>query len=117
MGRDPRNMAPAFPDDENGDVLRRMFASGDNLSKPRIIDFCFAFAERSEALTFAELVDEQDLEVCISFYNERGCWQAIVKRHMVPEHGDIAALERLLTHRATSVGGEADGWGCMQVDP
>jgi hypothetical protein len=116
MGRHPESVAPAFPDDDNGDVLRRMFASGDNLSEPRIIDFCFAFAERRQALAFAEIVDEHDLEVCISFYDERGGWQAIVKRYMVPTHEDITALETLLVQRAESVGGEADGWGCMQVD-
>ena len=28
-----------FPDDENGDVLRRMAANGDDLTRPRNIDF------------------------------------------------------------------------------
>ena len=43
-------------------------------------------------------------------------WQAIVKRHMIPIHPDITALELALTGHALSVGGEADGWGCMKVD-
>ena len=33
--------APHFPDDENGDVLRRMHEHGDDLSQPRMMDFCF----------------------------------------------------------------------------
>jgi Regulator of ribonuclease activity B len=105
-----------FPDDENGQVLRRMFEQGDDLSKPRIVDFCFAFAERRQALEFAAIVEERDLEVCISYYEERDGWEAIVKRYMVPTHEDITRLELSLTERAVSVGGEADGWGCMQVD-
>jgi hypothetical protein len=106
----------AFPDDENGDVLRRMLEDGDDLSKPRIVDFCFAFTDRSKAVEFTTKVDERDLEVCISFYEERAGWQVIVKRYMVPTHEDITKLEHSLTNRAKSVGGEADGWGCMQVD-
>jgi hypothetical protein len=105
-----------FPDDENGDVLRRMHDGGDDLSQPRMMDFCFAFPERRQALAFAEIVDDRDLEVCISYYEEREMWQAIVQRHMVPTHRDITALERRLSAQAESVGGEPDGWGCMQVD-
>jgi hypothetical protein len=105
-----------FPDDENGDVLRRMQDHGDDLSKPRIVDFCFAFPERKQALEFAAIVDEREYEVCISHYDEREMWQAIVKHYMVPTHAAITALEVDLSRRAQSAGGEADGWGCMQVD-
>lgn len=108
--------SPDFPDDDNGDVLRRMHDDGDDLDQPRTMDFCFAFPDRRQALAFAGLVDERDLEVCISWYEERRLWQTIVKRHMVPAHGAITALEQALTAHAESVGGEADGWGCMQVD-
>jgi hypothetical protein len=106
---------PQFPGDENGGVLRRMFNNGDDLSKPRMMDFCFVFPERKQALAFAELIDERELKVCISYYPEREMWQAIVKRHMIPTHRDIAALESDLAVRAERVGGEADGWGCMIV--
>jgi hypothetical protein len=116
MGRLSKTVAPTFPDDENGEVLRRMFEQGDDLSKPRIVDFCFAFADRAQALEFAAIVEERDLEVCICYYKELDGWQAIVKRHMVPTHGEITSLELSLTNRAVSVGGKADGWGCMQVE-
>lgn len=32
-----------YPNDPNGDVLRRMEAEGDNLTKPRDIDFTVVF--------------------------------------------------------------------------
>jgi hypothetical protein len=54
-----RKTPPKFPDDENGGVLRMMFEQGDDLSQPRIIDFCFAFSDRSQALAFAVTVDER----------------------------------------------------------
>ena len=104
-----------FPDDENGDVLRRMFEMGDDLDQPRIVDFCFAFNERSGALDFARAVDDREFEVCISFYTERDIWQAIGKRFMIPTHQDITAIEGSLTESAVLAGGQADGWGCMSV--
>jgi hypothetical protein len=105
-----------FPDDENGDVLRRMSESGDDLDQPRMIDFCFVFSERGHALAFAGSVDARDLRVAISYYEERTMWQVVVQRYMVPTHHDITALEAQLAEVASSVGGEPDGWGCFQVD-
>ena len=106
---------PQIPNDENGAILRRMISKGDDLSEPRIMDFCFIFPQRKQALAFAELVDERDFEICISYYSGREMWQAKVHRYMIPTHGDITALESDLTIRAERVGGEADGWGCMTV--
>lgn len=105
----------AFPSDENGNILRRMYEKGDDLTQPRTIDFSFAFSKRRQALAFAEIVDDRNLEVCISYYGEREMWQAIVKRHMIPTHDEITSLESHLTAHAEQAGGEADGWGCMLV--
>ncbi len=105
-----------FPADENGDVLRQMQDGGDDLTQPRVVDFCFVFPERKQALAFAEILDDRALEICISYYEEREMWETIVKHHMIPTHEDITALETGLTAHAESVGGEPDGWGCMQVD-
>jgi len=107
--------SPYFPSDANGDVLRRMLDSGDDLSKPRIVDFCFIFPERQQALAFAELFNEREFEVRISYYEAGEMWQAIVRRHMLPTHQGVTALEAALTARAESLGGKADGWGCMAV--
>jgi|SRR6516165_732981 hypothetical protein len=107
---------PHFPDDENGAVLRRLHDQGDDLTQPRTVDFCFIFPERRQALAFAEIIDDRELEVCLSYYEQREMWQAIVKRCMVPTHPEITKFEMELSAQADSVGGEADGWGCMQVD-
>jgi Regulator of ribonuclease activity B len=92
-----------------------MYERGDDLTQARTVDFCFAFPERSQALAFAETVDDRNLEVCVSYYEERKMWQAIVKRHMMPAHDEITSFESTLTSRAEQVGGEGDGWGCMLV--
>ena len=105
-----------FPNDENGDVFRRMIRNGDDLAKPRMMDFCHIFPERKQALAFADLVDNRELEVCISYYESRDMWQVIIKRHMIPTYSDVTALELSLAAQAESVGGAADGWGCMIVE-
>ena len=64
---------PRFPDDENGVVLRRMWDGGDDLSQPRNMDFNYIFPERRQALAFAEIVDDRDLEICISYMRSATC--------------------------------------------
>lgn len=107
--------SPQFPSDENGDVFRRMVRDGDDLTKPRVIDFCHIFTERKQALAFAEEIDDRDLKVCISYYEAQDMWQVIVKRHMIPTYRDVTSLELSLAAKAESLGGEPDGWGCMIV--
>ena len=104
-----------IPHDENGDVLRRMIGNGDDLLQARMIDFCYIFPERKQALAFAEIVDDRELQVCILYNQGRDMWDAIVKRYMIPTHQDITAFELSLATHAELVGGEADGWGCMTV--
>jgi len=109
------NASPDLPNDANGAVLRRMVEGGDSLAHPRVVEFCIIFARRQQAVAFVELVGEPDLELCISYYKEREMWQTIVKRYMIPTHHEISDCERILTTRAKSVGGEADGWGCLRI--
>lgn len=105
-----------IPNDETGDVLSQMLRRGDDLSKPRMIDFCHIFPERRQALAFAEMLDDRELKVCISDNDERDMWDAIVSRYMVPTHPDITAFELSLASKAESVGGEADGLGLLHPE-
>jgi len=97
-------------------VLRRLLEEGDDLSQTRMVDFCHIFLERRQALAFAEIVDDKELRVCISYYEGRAMWQVIVKRFMIPTHQDVTAFELSLAAQAELVGGTADGWGCMAVN-
>jgi Regulator of ribonuclease activity B len=105
-----------FPEDENGDVLRRMASHGDNLLAPRNIDFEHIFSSNEAALAFtAQAVNRTDT-VSVNWYEGRSSWNVRVTRHMVPTHKNISDLELSLDNTARQFGGKADGWGCMQVD-
>lgn len=93
-----------------------MHAGGDDLAQPRMIDYCFIFPDRQQALAFARVVDEENSIVCISLCKNRKVWQVIVQRFMVPEHAHITAIEAELGGKAGAEGGKADGWGCMRVN-
>jgi hypothetical protein len=105
-----------FPDDGNGDVLRAMVQDGDDLSVSRNVDFEHVFPSLEGALAFIGAVANRSDTVQLSWFDEEGCWNVQVTRHMVPTHQGVTELELSLGRIARNHGGSADGWGCVQVD-
>lgn len=103
-----------FPDDDNGEALRNMAASGDDLSKSRVIDFSVVFKDLQAAQRFQSQVQETDVTVTIDA-DSAGQVDVTVSRHMVPTHAAISDFEAMLDHVASPLGGRNDGWGCFAV--
>jgi hypothetical protein len=103
-----------FPNDANGDVLRRMEAQGDALTKPRNIDFTVAFADANSAERFAEHFRALGHEVSVDATetDQRFPWDVVVVQHMVCSYDGITNFEDLLQSVADGWGGHNDGWGC-----
>ena len=104
------------PEEENTDVLRRMAGDGDDLTKARHIDFHHQFAREEDALAFQETARNQGYRADHDFWNETNMWLTTVHIRMVPTLEEITAMEITLEGIARSLGGEPDGWGCMEVD-
>lgn len=106
-----------FPDDDNGDVLRRMFDGGDSLRQPRDIDFAHCFPDERTAKTFASQVIGLGRKVSIQKAEDdsEDSWDVIVTVTMVPDHEALGSLERRLAEQAETIGGKADGWGCFRI--
>lgn len=102
-----------LPDDDNGDVLRRMVAKGDDLTRPRDIDFSALFADQSSAERFAEHFRSLGYKVSAKGdYPKLDLpWDVLVVRRMPASHEDITNFENLLQSVADRWGGRNDGWG------
>src|SRR5262245_19167201 len=105
-----------FPNDENGQVLRRMQRSGDDLARPRNIEFHFLFQARSQAIAFVERVTDESLTLAIRRYEKRNMWECTATKHMLRTDAGVTALENYLCEMAQPLEGVPDGWGCFQVD-
>lgn len=104
-----------FPNDENGDVLRRMRAAGDDLSRPRTVDFEHQFSNKSDALRFLAEICGGDTKVSISRAGQSDIWDVQVSIYMVLTHAAITEVETRLGTIARRLGGTPDGWGCFNV--
>lgn len=103
-----------IPDDENGRVLKQMIEDGDDLERPRAIDFFFVFAEETDAQDFAAAAAAApDLAVeGPDFDDDDGIWEVGATRVMAAQHKAITALETELGELAAKYRGYPDGWAC-----
>lgn len=108
--------AVPFPDDENGDVLRRMHESGDDLSKAREVDFTVVLPDKAAAQEFGDHFHELGYKVSAeeSKTVPELPWDVVVVKFMVPTHAGITQFEQELQAVASQVGGRNDGWGCFE---
>jgi hypothetical protein len=104
-----------YPNDANGDALRRMEARGDDLTRPRDIDFSVAFADARSAERFAAHFRALGHAVSVepSETNRDFPWDVVVVQHMAPSHDGITSFENALQSIANAWGGHNDGWGCF----
>ena len=106
-----------IPDDENGDVLRRMAARGDDLSRPRIVDFTQIFPTETAARAFAAKAAAEGLFAIVERTETVPDlpWDVIIEHSLAPNHTAVTTLELKLAEMAEDFGGRADGWGCESV--
>ncbi len=106
-----------FPDDENGDVLRRLAAQGDDLTRVRKMDFSVVFPDQQSAERFCEIVRGWGLAASAEFPGPVTDlpWDVTVVKYMKPSHQEIGDFEILLEDTAGPLGGHNDGWGCFSV--
>jgi len=105
-----------IPDDENGCVLKRMIASGDDITIPRKVNFSVVFPDEASARVFREIVlvmwDDVDI-----YFSDVVCelpWDVTVSVFMAPSHREITDVESCLGEQAAKLGGRNDGWGCFE---
>ena len=110
-----------FPDDTNGDVLRRMAASEFDFGQVHDVDFCAVFRVKEDAALVARQVvkadrSENSLASVTTDTQQDGAIELKIVRKMLVTHANITKFERYLGEICARHGGELDGWGVMQ-DP
>ena len=104
-----------FPDDENGDVLKRMYESGMDLSKSYDIDFYHIFENRKDAESMLEVINNInhgfDVYVALEPNNEK--WDICCTVNLIPTHNNITEKEEYFESFAEKHQGQCDGWGIL----
>jgi hypothetical protein len=110
-----------YPDDENGDVFRRMASHGFDFSKEHVVDFHAVMATEEEANKVARmfLADHnagQKLENIETKPHEVGGMRLDLAKKMIVTYKSVTEFESLLAERVSQFEGYLDGWGVMQEE-
>lgn len=108
-----------FPDDDNGDVFRRMHDAGFDFTRPHDVEFFAVFrteatADRVAMLYVADRGNGEPLVNIETRPGHSGGMELELVRRMRVTHADVTAFEQRLNERALAHDGRLDGWGVLQ---
>ena len=100
-----------YPNDADGDALRRLAADGADMDAPMEIDFFVAAPNELAAEEIADAAEQADFDTEIHQDDESGAWTVICTAEMLATYETILAAQKRLDQLAVPYEGFADGWG------
>jgi hypothetical protein len=104
-------MVDELPHDADGDALRRLVATGSDLSKEMEIDFAVDVPDRHVGLAFAAAVEPFGFRTKVDQDRETGDWTCYCARTMVPSYDAIIGAQETLADIGRRYNAKPDGWG------
>lgn len=107
-----------FPTDSNGNMLWHMAMEGDDLNRPREIQFSVIFPSQDQAIQFGNilLANNQKLSFCPYLENPEHPWEITAYPEMPASYDNIIGYQSLLETHARKFDGIYDGWYCPPQD-
>jgi hypothetical protein len=100
-----------YPNDPDGDSLRRVRDAGSDMSLPMTIDFSIDVPSESAARAVATLVSTHGFDPSISDNEGRGSWSVYCSKTMLATYDSVVAVRAQLNELAKPQGGTCDSWG------
>jgi hypothetical protein len=111
-----------YPNDEDGQVLARIAASGMDLSKPTTIEYAIASNDESSSNAIADALSSSGFRPVVYYdegepdYNENDTaefgpsWTVYVPVDCTPSYENVVSTQTKLNSIAQQFGGKVDGW-------
>jgi hypothetical protein len=103
-------MSDSYPDDPDGDALRRVASTGADMSLLMAIDFFVKVPGREAGEAVARIASGAGY--CTDLvYDEDDAWDCYCTKTMLPTYDGIVQAQRELDELSRPFGGQSDGWG------
>jgi hypothetical protein len=100
-----------FPQDADGEELRRLAADGSDLSQPMTLDFTVVASSEAAAREIATGSEALGFDPSIYQDPDRGAWTVTCSRSMLATHAAVTAARAQLDELGRPFGARCDGWG------
>jgi hypothetical protein len=104
-------MTDQLPQDSDGDALRRLVATGSDLSKEMEVDFAVHVPDQKTGLTFAAIAESMGFRADVAQGGKTGKWTCYCSRTMIPTYDEIVAIQESLEEAGRAYNAKPDGWG------
>ncbi len=103
-------MNTKYPDDSDGDTLRRVAENGSDISHPMIIDFLLTVPDEGVAHRVAGLVEAHGFDPSIYRDDDNGSWSVLCAKSMLATYDGVVEVQAQLKVLVEPHGGACDGW-------
>ena len=110
-------MQPDYPNDSDGDALRRVAAHGSDMSLPMLIDFPVVVATELAAQQFSAVAAGNGFNVQVWKHDDDSKWDVICDVEMVPSYDGVVRVQRQLTELPVPFHGVCDCWATFGNKP
>ena len=104
-------METLYPDDADGDALRRVEAGGADMTRPMRIEFTIEVSDLALAKSIAELVSSHGYEPDIIVSDEDGSLSVCCAKMMLATYDGVVSGQAELTRLCKPFGVICDSWG------
>ena len=105
------DMSNSYPNDADGDALRKVVEGVADMSRPMVIDFSVEVPDERTARRVAELVAARGFDPSISQDDDSDSWSVYCSKSMLATYEGVVAVQAELNELLTLHGGVCDGWG------
>jgi len=100
-----------FPNDADGDALRRLAADGNDMARPMAIEFTIAVPSRAAGQAVALAAQAAGYRTSVEQVAEERTWTCYCTKHMIASYEAVVLAQRELNRLSGPHGGQCDGWG------
>jgi hypothetical protein len=102
-------MVQSYPNDPDGDALRKVAAAGADMGRPMAIEYAIDAPDEMTAKRVAELVAPRGYDPLLSHDEHSGAWSVYCSRLMLATYDGIVAAQSELNDVVTAHGAICDG--------
>jgi regulator of RNase E activity RraB len=99
-----------YPDDADGDALRRVAGDGADMSRPMVIEFTVDAPDETAASVVAERVSARGYIPSI-YRDEDGSITVCCAKRMLATYRGVVDAQAEINALCTPLGANCDGWG------
>ena len=104
-------MAVHYPNDADGDALRRLVEAGADLSRPMDIEYSVAVPSEAAGVEVASAADQRGYSSELVYDEEDDAWSVYCVKRMLATYEGVMAAQAEIGELSQPFGGECDGWG------